>query len=105
MQYVKEGGVLVSQYNTNTSIGPMRASIAPYPFTISRSRVTDETAPVKFLLPNHPVLNYPNKITQKDFEGWVQERSIYNAENIDSNYKRILSMNDPGEKGWKPDCS
>ncbi len=97
MQYVKEGGVLVAQYNTNSSIGPVKASISPYPFTISRSRVTDETAPVKFLLPDHPVLNYPNKITQKDFEGWVQERSIYNAENIDSNYKRILSMNDPGE--------
>jgi hypothetical protein len=49
-------------------------------------------------LPNHPVLNYPNKITQKDFEGWIQERSVYNAENIDSNYQRILSMKDPGEK-------
>ncbi|MEO6406922.1 MAG: PIG-L family deacetylase [Ferruginibacter sp.] len=97
MQYVKDGGVLVSQYNTNNSIGPVKASISPYPFTISRNRVTDENAQVKFLLPAHPVLNFPNKITQKDFEGWVQERSIYNAENIDSNYKRILSMNDPGE--------
>jgi LmbE family N-acetylglucosaminyl deacetylase len=98
MEYVKEGGVLLVQYNTNNSIGPVKARISPYPFTISRSRITDESSEVKFLLPNHPVLNYPNKITQKDFEGWIQERSVYNAENIDSNYQRILSMKDPGEK-------
>ena len=98
MQYVKDGGVLLVQYNTNNSIGPVKSKISPYPFTISRNRITDETAEVKFLLPAHPVLNYPNKITQKDFEGWIQERSIYNAEAIDSNYQRILSMKDPGEK-------
>lgn len=98
MQYVKEGGVLVSQYNTNNSIGPVRARIAPYPFTISRNRVTDEKATVTFLLPDHPALNYPNKITDKDFEGWVQERSIYHAENVDPNYQKVLSIKDPGEK-------
>ncbi|MBK7883235.1 MAG: PIG-L family deacetylase [Chitinophagaceae bacterium] len=98
MQYVKDGGVLLTQYNTNSSIGPVKAKIAPYPFTISRSRVTHEEAAVNFLLPDHPVLNHPNKISEKDFEGWIQERSIYNAENIDSNYQRILSMKDPGEK-------
>ncbi len=98
MNYVSDGGVLLVQYNTNNSIGPVKAKISPYPFTITRNRVTDETAAVNFLLPDHPVLNYPNKITQKDFEGWIQERSIYNAENIDSNYQRILSMKDPGEK-------
>ncbi len=97
MQYVKDGGVLFAQYNTNNSIGPVKANIAPYPFTISRNRITDETAAVNFLLPNHPALNYPNKITQKDFEGWIQERSIYNAEKIDTTYKKILSMKDPGE--------
>lgn len=98
MQYVKAGGVLLVQYNTNNSIGPVKAKISPYPFTISRSRVTDETAAVNFLIPDHPVLNYPNKISAKDFDGWIQERSIYNAEAIDSNYQRILSMKDPGEK-------
>jgi LmbE family N-acetylglucosaminyl deacetylase len=98
MQFVKEGGVLMVQYNTNNSIGPVKARIAPYPFTISRNRITDEKAAVKFLVPAHPALNFPNKITEKDFEGWIQERSIYNAENIDSNYQRILSMKDPGEK-------
>lgn len=97
MQYVREGGVLLTQYNTNNSIGPVKAKISPYPFVISRNRITDEEAKVNFLLPEHKALNYPNKITEKDFEGWIQERSIYNAENIDTAYKRILSMKDPGE--------
>jgi hypothetical protein len=98
MEYVKNGGVLLSQYNTNNSIGPVKSRISPYPFTISRNRITDENAVVNFLLPQHPVLNYPNKITAKDFEGWIQERSIYHAENADANYQKILSMKDPGEK-------
>lgn len=98
MRYVKEGGVLLVQYNTNNSIGPVKTTISPYPFTISRSRITDENAAVNFLLPDHPVLNYPNKITQKDFEGWVQERSIYQAENIDQQFQKIISMRDPGEE-------
>ena len=97
MQYVKDGGVLLTQYNTNNSIGPVKAKISPYPFTISRNRVTDEEATINFLVPDHPALNYPNKITQKDFEGWVQERSIYNAENIDPAYQRIFSMKDLNE--------
>lgn len=98
MLYVKEGGVLLVQYNTSNQIGPAKAKIAPYPFNISRNRITDEEAKVDFLLPDHPALNHPNKITQKDFQGWVQERSIYHAENTDTAYKKILSMKDPGEK-------
>ncbi|MEO6550214.1 MAG: PIG-L family deacetylase [Ferruginibacter sp.] len=97
MQYVWNGGILLTQYNTSNQIGPVKARISPYPFTISRNRVTDENAIVRFLLPQHPALNYPNKITQQDFAGWIQERSIYNAEKVDSNYQRILSMKDPGE--------
>ena len=97
MNYVREGGVLVTQYNTNNSIGPVKASISPYPFTISRNRITDEGAKVNFLLPNDAVLNYPNKITEKDFDNWIQERSIYNAENTDPAYRKVLSMKDPGE--------
>lgn len=98
MQYVKEGGTLLVQYNTSNQIGPVRAKISPYPFTISRNRITDETATVNFLQPNHDLLNYPNKITAADFDGWVQERSIYHAAQLDSNYQAILSMADPGEK-------
>ena len=97
MLYVKEGGVLLVQYNTSNQIGPVKAKIAPYPFNISRNRVTDEEAKVNFLIADHRILNYPNKITTKDFDGWIQERSIYHAENTDTAYKKILSMKDPGE--------
>jgi LmbE family N-acetylglucosaminyl deacetylase len=97
MQYVKDGGVLFTQYNTNNFISNIKSKIGPFDFTISRNRITDEEAKVNFLLPKHPALNYPNKITEDDFKGWIQERSIYHAEKIDSNYKRILSMKDPGE--------
>ncbi len=98
MQYVINGGVLLTQYNTSNFISNVKSKIGPYPFSISRNRVTDENAKVNFLLPDHPALNYPNKITEKDFEGWIQERSIYHAEKIDSNYQRIISMHDAGEK-------
>jgi len=97
MQYVKDGGVLLVQYNTSNQIGPVKAKISPYPFNISRNRITDEDAKVNFLIPDHPALNYPNKITDKDFDGWVQERSIYHAEKLDTAYKAILGMKDPGE--------
>jgi LmbE family N-acetylglucosaminyl deacetylase len=97
MQYVKNGGVLFVQYNTNSGLGPVKASIAPFSFTIGRNRITDETAQVNFLQPKHDALNYPNKITQADFEGWVQERSIYHADKVDSSYAKILSMKDPNE--------
>ncbi|MFY7899012.1 MAG: PIG-L family deacetylase, partial [Chitinophagaceae bacterium] len=59
---------------------------------------TEEDAPVNFLLPNHPILNYPNKITQDDFLDWVQERSTYQAEQADAKYLKLLSMKDSGDK-------
>ncbi|MGE5107564.1 MAG: PIG-L family deacetylase [Sphingobacteriales bacterium] len=99
MEYVKQGGVYVVQYNTNSGVGPLgTGKIGPAPFFVSRNRVTDEEAKVSFLLPNHPVLNYPNKITEKDFEGWIQERSIYEADKVDSSFASVLSFNDPNEK-------
>ena len=98
MDYVKEGGVLLVQYNTSNQIGPVKAKISPYPFNIGRNRITDEEAQVNFLIPDHPAMNHPNKITDKDFEGWIQERSIYHAEKADTAYKAILGMKDPGEK-------
>lgn len=98
MTYVKEGGNLIVQYNTNNRIGPLVAKIGPYPFTISRDRITDENAEVRILNAQHPVLNMPNKITASDFENWVQERGIYSATELDKNYETVLSMNDPNEK-------
>lgn len=96
MAYVKNGGTLVQQYNVNN---PLKISqIGPYPFSITRDRVTEEDAAVSFLKPDHALLNYPNKITQKDFEGWVQERGIYFASNLDEKYTPILRMGDKGEQ-------
>jgi LmbE family N-acetylglucosaminyl deacetylase len=97
MDYVKEGGNLIVQYNRN-NIGNSKIKIGPYPFAINNIRVTDETAKVNFLHPDHPVLNYPNKITDKDFDGWIQERGIYFAGNLDPAFETVLSMKDPGEQ-------
>jgi LmbE family N-acetylglucosaminyl deacetylase len=98
MEYVSNGGNLIVQYNTNSWAGPLSSDIGPYKFKITRDRVTDENAKVTFELPNHPVLNTPNKITDKDFEGWIQERCIYSASDVDSNYAMPLNMSDPNEK-------
>ncbi len=98
MNYVNEGGNLIVQYNTSSNIGPVKAKISPYPFEISRNRVTDEDAVVTFTNPDHPVLNFPNKITQDDCKDWVQERSIYDASNWDKqHFETVLSMHDAGE--------
>jgi LmbE family N-acetylglucosaminyl deacetylase len=100
MAYVRDGGNLVVQYNRG-ELGRMTTDIGPYPFAVSNIRVTDEHAKVGFLQPAHPVLNYPNKITDRDFEGWIQERGIYFAGKTDPAYEPVLSMSDPGEKDQK----
>jgi hypothetical protein len=98
MKYVYDGGNLIVQYNTSNNIGLTPVKIGPYDFDISRTRVTDETADVKFINPNHPVMHFPNEITQDDFKGWIQERSIYHATNFDrKHFETIFSMHDPGE--------
>jgi len=71
--------------------------IAPYPLKISRDRVSKEDAPVRFLNPDHPVLNFPNEITEKDFDNWVQERGLYFPNEWDEKYEAVISSNDPGE--------
>jgi hypothetical protein len=98
MDYVKAGGNLIVQYNTNNNLGQLKTNIGPYPFTISRDRITDENAKVKWMDAKHPLFSYPNTITANDFENWVQERGIYFATEVDSHYVSPLSMADPGEK-------
>ncbi len=95
MDYVKNGGVVLEQYNVNT--GLKSSNLGPYSFSLSRNRVTEEDAAVTFVNSNHAALNYPNKITKKDFDGWVQERGLYFASDIDTKYEIILRMNDTGE--------
>lgn len=99
MQYVKDGGNMIVQYNTSNNIGRVKSKIGPYDFNISRNRITDENAKVNIMQPSHKVFNYPNKITQEDFNGWIQERSIYHASGWNDNLKPLLSMADPGEAG------
>jgi LmbE family N-acetylglucosaminyl deacetylase len=93
--FVKEGNTMIVQYNTTGKLTVK--DIAPFPLKISRDRVTEEDAEVRFLVPNHKVLNYPNKITSKDFEGWVQEQGLYYPNEWDATFTPILSSNDLGE--------
>jgi LmbE family N-acetylglucosaminyl deacetylase len=94
--YVKEGGVAIAQYNTLADLKTNQ--FGPYPLEISRDRVTDENAQVRVLRPDDPVMTVPNKITSKDFEGWVQERGLYFPDKWDPAWTPILSCNDPKEK-------
>jgi hypothetical protein len=91
--YVAAGGTVVTQYNREDGL-----EAAPLPMRISRDRVTREDAPVTFLAPDHPVLNTPNEITPADFDGWVQERSVYVPAQWDDAYGPIIAANDPGEE-------
>ncbi|WP_369764828.1 PIG-L family deacetylase [Flavobacterium sp. WC2429] len=93
--FVKGGKTMLVQYNT-PDLNP-GLEIAPYPLTMSRDRVTEEDATVKFLAPNHPILNYPNKISATDFEGWTQEQGLYYPSEYDKAFTPILSSNDKGE--------
>ncbi len=95
LAYAQKGGVVVIQYNTTP--GP-RPDELPHPLHVSHDRVTDENAEVRILAPDHPVMNFPNKITAADFAGWVQERGLYFPDQWDPAWTPILSSNDPGEK-------
>jgi hypothetical protein len=95
LAYVQAGGVVVAQYNTTADL--KTKDIGPYPFDLSRDRVTDENAEVRMLAPEHSALNSPNKITAEDFKGWVQERGLYFPNKWDSHWTALLSCNDPGE--------
>jgi len=95
LRYVADGGTLIVQYNV--SRGLIIENLGPYPLTIGRERVSMENAPVKFLDPEHPLLNYPNRITEEDFRGWIQERGLYFASQWDERYDAVLSSHDTGE--------
>jgi len=99
MKYAENGGTVVAQYTTRTNDMVLPDSlIGPYPFKLTRGRVTVEEAPPVFLDPKHPLLNTPNKITAADFEGWVQERGLYFAGGFEKHYTPLIAWNDPGEE-------
>ena len=98
MRYVKNGGNVIVQYMKSNQVGDKNIAVGPYPFRVdSRTRVTEEDAKADFLLPDNPVLNYPNKITGSDFEDWIQERSTYQAVQFDPHYETPLGMHDTDE--------
>ena len=105
LDYVENGGRLVVQYNTLGSFGVPIDFIAgkytPYPATLSRARVSVEEAPVKILDPGSSIFHSPNEITQKDFDGWVQERGLYFMSQWDAKYTPLLETHDPGEDEQK----
>ena len=96
LDYARAGGTVVVQYNTSRRLD--MTPLAPYPLTLSRKRITVEGAPLRFLDADEPVLNRPNKLTERDFEGWVQERGLYFPDEWDDAYRPVLEGNDPGEE-------
>ncbi len=97
---MRNGGNLIVQYNTSHRL-LVKDNLAPYKLRLSRDRVTDENAEVKFLAPKSEVLNYPNKITKHDFDGWVQERGLYFPDKWGKEFVPILSFYDKGESPKK----
>ena len=102
LKYVEQGGTLIvfyhkdSEWNPNPDRG--RPQLAPYPIILDDERVTEETAPISFLQPRHPLLNHPNKIRSVDFNNWIQERGLYYPKEWDSHYTALFASNDQGEK-------
>ena len=97
--WVNSGGTMIVQYNTNR--GLVTEEIAPYRLSLSRDRVTEENTPVNILAPEHPALNFPNKIDASDFKGWVQERGLYFPNQWDEKFTPLLEMNDSNEAPLK----
>ncbi len=96
LDFVKNGKNMIVQYNTTDDV--VTPNFSPYKLKISRDRVTEEDAEVRFLNPQHSILNYPNKITSEDFKGWKQEQGLYYPNEWDEHFTPILSSNDSGEK-------
>ena len=96
MNFMESGGNVIVQYNTSRNLDVNKFS--PYSFQLSRNRVSQENAPVRIINSKHPALNYPNKITLDDFNGWVQERGLYFPNSWSQEYETIISSNDEGEK-------
>jgi hypothetical protein len=98
LEYVKKGGNLIVMYQKDFE---WKSEYAPYALGISHLRVVDETAPIRVLVPDHPLFNYPNKITASDWDGWVQERGLYFPNEYSAEFLELLSCNDPDEQPLK----
>jgi LmbE family N-acetylglucosaminyl deacetylase len=105
LDYVRAGGTLIVFYHKTEEWNPDpakgRAQLAPLPIILGNERVTQETAPVEFLLPDHRLLNFPNRVTRADFERWIQERGLYFPKEWDPKYQALLETADEGESPLK----
>jgi LmbE family N-acetylglucosaminyl deacetylase len=105
LDYAKEGGTLIVFYHKSFEWNPderrNRPQLAPYKLILGDERITDETAPITFIEPEHPLLNVPNKIVQEDFANWIQERGVYYPKEWDPQFHALLQSNDPGEAPLK----
>jgi hypothetical protein len=97
MRYAERGGIVIVQYNTSSQNAQLDVPIGPYPLKLGRGRVTDENAAVKPHGKAHAVLARPNRLTDADWQGWVQERGLYFAETYDERYTPVLELHDPDE--------
>ena len=101
LKYVEDGGTLLVFYHRVNEWNPNeqrnRPQLAPFPIIVGDDRVTQEDAPVTFLQPRHPLLHFPNRITQSDFANWVQERGLYFPREWDPQYTAVLATSDKGE--------
>jgi LmbE family N-acetylglucosaminyl deacetylase len=105
LNYVREGGTLIVFYHKTDEWNPDpakgRPQLAPFPILLGNDRVTEETAPIKFIVPSHTLLNYPNRISQADFDRWVQERGLYYPKEWDPKYQTLFETADQGEPPLK----
>jgi LmbE family N-acetylglucosaminyl deacetylase len=105
LDYANAGGTLIVFYHKSDEWNPderrKRPQLAPYKLVLGNERITDETAPITFLEPQHPLLNSPNKMGQEDFTNWIQERGLYYPKDWDAQFHALLQSNDPGEAPLK----
>jgi LmbE family N-acetylglucosaminyl deacetylase len=105
LDYANAGGTLIVFYHKSNEWNPderrKRPQLAPYKLILGDERITDETAPITFIEPEHPLLNSPNKLGQEDFKDWIQERGLYYPKDWDPQYHALLQSNDPGEAPLK----
>ena len=105
LDFANAGGTLIVFYHKSNEWNPdlrrNRAQLAPYKLILGNERITDENAPITFLEPQHPLLNFPNKIGPDDFKDWIQERGLYYPREWDPQFHALLQSNDPGEAPLK----
>ncbi len=105
LDYANAGGTLIVFYHKSDEWNPdprrNRPALAPYKLILGNERITDETAPMTFIEPEHPLLNSPNKLGQEDFTNWIQERGLYYPKDWDPQFHALLQSNDPGEPPLK----